>query len=152
MIQLGEGGCQYYLDRFGVQLPADMISVCFGHMLDAERRATAKPEDLASSVLSTINIVLGSIIALNIKCLPVPVENIIFAGSYFRDNSQAVAQLSAQIAMMCRDSKTRACFLEHDGFSGAVGTLVEHLQLLDHVTTFEKLKVDSPDAPTQPNA
>lgn len=108
------------------QLPGDTVAASFGQMLDPERRKNAKPEDLARAVLVTVTNNIGSMAmmcAMNAK-----VEKVVFLGNFLRVNDLSMKQLSHAMDFWSK-GKLKAVFLEHEGYFGAVGCLLEYMNL-----------------------
>lgn len=108
------------------QLPGDTVAASFGHMLDPERRKNAKPEDLARAVLVTVTNNIGSMAmmcAMNAK-----VDKVVFLGNFLRINDLSMKQLSHAMDFWSK-GKFKAVFLEHEGYFGAVGCLLEYMSL-----------------------
>ncbi|GLV33307.1 fumble [Carabus blaptoides fortunei] len=113
-------------DRFG--LPGDLVASSFGQMNSKERRSNISREDLARATLVTITNNIGSIArmcALNEK-----IEKVVFIGNFLRVNPIAM-KLLAYAMDYWSNGTLKALFLEHEGYFGAIGCL---LQLNDSVS------------------
>ncbi|OQV21198.1 Pantothenate kinase 1 [Hypsibius exemplaris] len=107
-------------------LPGDTVASSFGQMLDPEWRKNAKPEDLARAVLVTVTNNIGSLAmmcAMNAK-----VDKVVFLGNFLRVNSVSMKQLSYAMDFWSK-GKCKALFMEHEGYFGAVGCLLEYMNL-----------------------
>jgi len=103
-------------------LSGDIVASSFGNMSYKDKRDNAKPEDLARSVLVTITNNIGSIArmaAVNEK-----IERVVFVGNFLRGNQISMRLLSYAMEFWSNGS-TKALFLEHEGYFGAVGCLLE---------------------------
>ncbi|XP_011311338.1 pantothenate kinase 3 isoform X1 [Fopius arisanus] len=137
-IQLATGGDNTRVDklvkdiyggdygRFG--LPGDLVAssllhVCsFGQMNSKDRRNAVSKEDLARATLVTITNNIGSIArmcALNEK-----VERVVFVGNFLRVNPISM-KLLAYAMDYWSNGTMKALFLEHEGYFGAVGCLLQ---------------------------
>lgn len=106
--------------RFG--LGGDLVASSFGHMNSAEKRSNISREDLASATLMTITNNIGSIarmVAANEK-----IEKVLFVGNFLRVNPIAM-KLLAYAMDYWSEGKLKAIFLEHEGYFGAVGCLLQ---------------------------
>lgn len=107
-------------------LPGDTVASSFAHMMDAEKRKNAKKEDLARAVLVTVTNNIGSIAmmcAMNEK-----IDKVVFMGNFLRVNSVSMKQLSYAMDYWSK-GKCKALFMEHEGYFGAVGCLLEYMNL-----------------------
>lgn len=108
--------------RFG--LSGDTVASSFGQMWCKERRQSVSREDLARATLTMITNNIGSIArmcAQNEK-----VERVLFVGNFLRGNEISMKLLSFAMHYWSKGSM-RALFLEHEGYFGAVGCLLELL-------------------------
>jgi type II pantothenate kinase len=107
-------------ERFG--LPGDLVASSFGQMNSKEKRATVTREDLARATLVTITNNIGSIArmcALNEK-----IERVVFVGNFLRVNPISMKLLAHAMDYWSKGT-LKALFLEHEGYFGAVGCLLE---------------------------
>ncbi|KAM3956843.1 pantothenate kinase 3 fbl isoform 3-T3 [Aphomia sociella] len=105
--------------RFG--LPGDLVASSFGHMCSADRRAKVSREDLARATLVTITNNIGSIARL---CASNEnIERVVFCGNFLRVNPLSMKLLSYAMSYWSRGA-LKALFLEHEGYFGAVGCLL----------------------------
>ncbi|CAG2112540.1 unnamed protein product [Medioppia subpectinata] len=104
------------------KLSGDIIASSFGHMCSAEKRAQATPADLARATLVTITNNIGAIARMCAK--NEGIERVVFAGNFLRVNEISMKLLA--FAMDFWSGGTlKALFLEHEGYFGAVGCLLE---------------------------
>lgn len=89
-------------------------------MLD--RRSAASREDLARATLVMITNNIGSIARL--CAVNEGIERVVFIGNFLRVNSLSMKLLSYAMDFWSRGSM-KALFLEHEGYFGAVGCLLE---------------------------
>lgn len=109
--------------KFG--LPGDVVASSFGNMCSQKKRSEATPADLARATLVTVTNNIGSIALMcatneNIK-------RIIFVGNFLRVNELSLNQLSYAMDFWSH-GQTKALFLEHEGYFGAVGCLLEYMK------------------------
>jgi type II pantothenate kinase len=94
-------------------------------MNNAEKRDQAKPEDHARGVLEMVTLNIASQARLCARCERI--NRVVFIGNFLRVN-----QLSMQLLAFAFDywskGEIKALFLEHEGYFGAVGCLVESTQ------------------------
>ncbi|XP_026318495.1 pantothenate kinase 3 isoform X2 [Hyposmocoma kahamanoa] len=106
--------------RFG--LPGDLVASSFGQMCSAERRAKVSREDLARATLVTITNNIGAIARL---CASTEnIDKIVFCGNFLRVNPLSMKLLSYALSYWSRGA-LKALFLEHEGYFGAVGCLIQ---------------------------
>uniref|UniRef100_A0A8C7YZA9 pantothenate kinase n=1 Tax=Oryzias sinensis TaxID=183150 RepID=A0A8C7YZA9_9TELE len=113
-------------ERFGLQGSA--VASSFGHMMCKEKRDSISKEDLARATLVTITNNIGSIArmcAVNEK-----IERVVFVGNFLRINTVSTKLLAYAMDFWSK-GQLRALFLEHEGYFGAVGALMELLQTTD---------------------
>ncbi|XP_055704917.1 pantothenate kinase 3 isoform X1 [Phlebotomus papatasi] len=107
-------------ERFG--LPGDLVASSFGQMNSRERRASVSKEDLANATLVTITNNIGSIArmcASNEK-----IDRVVFVGNFLRVNPISMRLLAFAMDYWSRGT-LKALFLEHEGYFGAVGCLLQ---------------------------
>uniref|UniRef100_A0A674MJG2 Pantothenate kinase 3 n=1 Tax=Takifugu rubripes TaxID=31033 RepID=A0A674MJG2_TAKRU len=110
-------------ERFGLQGSA--VASSFGHMMSKEKRDSISKEDLARATLVTITNNIGSIArmcAVNEK-----IERVVFVGNFLRINTVSTKLLAYAMDFWSK-GQLRALFLEHEGYFGAVGALLELLK------------------------
>ncbi|KAM8833711.1 pantothenate kinase 2, mitochondrial [Synchiropus picturatus] len=109
-------------ERFG--LPGWAVASSFGNMMSKEKRESVSKEDLARATLVTITNNIGSITrmcALNEK-----IERVVFVGNFLRVNTLAMKLLAYAMDYWSK-GQLKALFLNHEGYFGAVGALLELL-------------------------
>ncbi|XP_076834380.1 pantothenate kinase 1a isoform X2 [Brachyhypopomus gauderio] len=109
--------------RFSLQGSA--VASSFGHMISKEKRDCISREDLARATLVTITNNIGSIArmcAVNEK-----IERVVFVGNFLRINTVSTKLLAYAMDFWSK-GQLRALFLEHEGYFGAVGALLELLK------------------------
>ncbi|XP_078462480.1 pantothenate kinase 3-like isoform X2 [Lampetra planeri] len=109
--------------RFG--LPGSTVASSFGNMMCKERREAVSREDLARATLVTITNNIGSIArmcALNEK-----IDRVVFVGNFLRVNTLSMKLLAYAMDYWSK-GQLKALFLEHEGYFGAVGALLELLK------------------------
>ncbi|XP_059477811.1 pantothenate kinase 3 isoform X2 [Neocloeon triangulifer] len=107
-------------DRF--DLPGDLVASSFGNMNSKDKRQMVSREDLARATLVTITNNIGSITkmcALNEK-----IEKVVFVGNFLRVNPIAMKLLAYALDYWSKGA-LKALFLEHEGYFGAVGCLLQ---------------------------
>ncbi|XP_035898351.1 pantothenate kinase 3 isoform X1 [Anopheles stephensi] len=121
-------------ERFG--LPGELVASSFGQMHLEERRQSVSKEDLAHAILVTITNNIGSIArmcASNEK-----IEKVVFVGNFLRVNPISMKLLAYAMDYWSKGT-LKALFLEHEGYFGAVGCLLQfngelHAQVGDLLT------------------
>uniref|UniRef100_A0A182XKR4 pantothenate kinase n=1 Tax=Anopheles quadriannulatus TaxID=34691 RepID=A0A182XKR4_ANOQN len=121
-------------ERFG--LPGELVASSFGQMHLQERRQSVSKEDLAHAILVTITNNIGSIArmcASNEK-----IEKVVFVGNFLRVNPISMKLLAYAMDYWSKGT-LKALFLEHEGYFGAVGCLLQfngelHAQVGDLLT------------------
>lgn len=103
-------------------LSSDIVASSFAHMMDPERRKAAKKEDLARSVLVTVTNNIGGI-AMQLAC-NAGIKRVLFLGNFLRINPLSM-KLLADAMDYWSEGQTKALFMEHEGYFGAVGCLQE---------------------------
>ncbi|KAK5649467.1 hypothetical protein RI129_000496 [Pyrocoelia pectoralis] len=137
-IELAAGGDNTHVDklvrdiyggdyeRFG--LPGDLVAssfsaVCsFGQMNSRDRRAKVSREDLAKATLVTITNNIGSIARM--CALQEKIDRVVFIGNFLRVNPISM-KLLAYAMDYWSNGTMKALFLEHEGYFGAVGCLLQ---------------------------
>lgn len=108
-------------------LKGDLVASSFGIMNNAERRGLAKPEDFARGVLELVTLNIASIARL---CASLEsIDRVVFIGNFLRVNELSLKLLSYALDYWSK-GEMKALFLEHEGYFGAVGCLVESTQEL----------------------
>ena len=110
-------------------LPGDTVASSFAQMIDPERRNSAAKEDLARAALVTITNNIASIARL---CAAAEgVEHVLYVGNFLRVNPIASKRLAFAMHYWS-DGKIRALFMQHEGYFGAVGCLLELMRISEH--------------------
>ncbi len=91
-------------------------------MCSAEKRAQATPADLARATLVTITNNIGAIARM--CAMNEGIERVVFAGNFLRVNEISMKLLAFAMDFWS-DGTLKALFLEHEGYFGAVGCLLE---------------------------
>lgn len=107
-------------ERFA--LPGDLVASSFGQMNLSERRASVTKEDLANATLVTITNNIGSIArmcASNEK-----IDRVVFVGNFLRVNPISMKLLAYAMDYWSKGT-LKALFLEHEGYFGAIGCLLQ---------------------------
>ncbi|XP_055907306.1 pantothenate kinase 3 isoform X1 [Eupeodes corollae] len=131
-------------ERFG--LTGDLVASSYGQMHLKEKRASVSREDLANATLVTITNNIGSIArmcALNAK-----IDKIVFVGNFLRVNPISM-KLLAYAMDFWSDHTMKALFLEHEGYFGALGCL---LQFNGEIAAALNETDDDADADAQPTS
>ncbi|XP_041746183.1 pantothenate kinase 3 isoform X3 [Coregonus clupeaformis] len=108
----------------GALAPRSSEEKSFGHMMSKEKRDSISKEDLARATLVTITNNIGSIArmcAVNEK-----IERVVFVGNFLRINTISTKLLAYAMDFWSK-GQLKALFLEHEGYFGAVGALLELL-------------------------
>ncbi|KAG1680710.1 Pantothenate kinase 1 [Nymphon striatum] len=103
-------------------LSADVVASSFGHMSSSERRKMASKADLACATLVFITNNIGSLArtwALNEK-----IAKVLFVGNFLRVNPISM-KLLANAMDYWSNGVVKALFLQHEGYFGAVGCMLE---------------------------
>ncbi|CAO1394878.1 unnamed protein product [Diamesa hyperborea] len=106
-------------ERFG--LPGNLVASSFGQMNSRERRSSISREDLANATLVTITNNIGLIArmcAVNEK-----IDKVVFVGNFLRVNPISMKLLAYAMDYWSKQ-QMKALFLEHEGYFGAIGTLL----------------------------
>ncbi|TNN30637.1 Pantothenate kinase 1 [Liparis tanakae] len=110
-------------ERFGLQGAA--VASSFGHMMSKEKRDSISKEDLARATLVTITNNIGSIARM--CAVNENIERVVFVGNFLRINTVSTKLLAYAMDFWSK-GQLRALFLEHEGYFGAVGALMELLK------------------------
>lgn len=106
-------------------LKGDLVASSFGNMNNQEKRSQAKPEDFARGVLEFVTLNIASIARL---CASLEgIDRVVFIGNFLRVNELSLKLLSYALDYWSK-GEMKALFLEHEGYFGAVGCLVESTQ------------------------
>ncbi|UXI19914.1 hypothetical protein NH340_JMT05857 [Sarcoptes scabiei] len=104
------------------RLSADTVASSFGQMCSKERRQSVSKEDLARATLVTITNNIGSIAKMS--AISEKIDRIVFVGNFLRVNEISL-KLLAYAMDYWSEGQMKALFLEHEGYFGAVGCLLE---------------------------
>ncbi|XP_048799618.1 pantothenate kinase 2, mitochondrial isoform X2 [Lagopus muta] len=109
-------------ERFG--LPGWAVASSFGNMMSKEKRESVSKEDLAKATLITITNNIGSIARM--CALNENIDRVVFIGNFLRINTISMKLLAYALDYWSK-GQLKALFLEHEGYFGAVGALLELL-------------------------
>uniref|UniRef100_A0A8B9S4W3 pantothenate kinase n=1 Tax=Apteryx owenii TaxID=8824 RepID=A0A8B9S4W3_APTOW len=109
-------------ERFG--LPGWAVASSFGNMMSKEKRESVSKEDLARATLVTITNNIGSIARM--CALNENINRVVFVGNFLRINTISMRLLAYALDYWSK-GQLKALFLEHEGYFGAVGALLELL-------------------------
>lgn len=134
-IQMAEAGDSTKVDKlvkdiYGgdyekFNLKGDLVASSFGNMINPEKRNQAKSEDFARGVLELVTLNIASIARL---CAALEkIERVVFIGNFLRVNKLSMKLLTYAVDYWSK-GEMKALFLEHEGYFGAVGCLVETTQ------------------------
>lgn len=104
------------------KLSKDTIASSFAQMSCKEKRANVTKNDLAKATLVTITNNIGSIAKM--CAISEKIDRVIFAGNFLRVNEISL-KLLAYALDYWSEGQMKALFLEHEGYFGAVGCLLE---------------------------
>ncbi|CAG9769463.1 unnamed protein product [Ceutorhynchus assimilis] len=107
--------------KFG--LPGDLVASSFGQMNSRDRRSKVSRQDLARATLVTITNNIGSIARM--CAMQHSLERVVFIGNFLRVNPIAMKLLAYAMDYWSNGSM-KALFLEHEGYFGAVGCLLQY--------------------------
>lgn len=108
-------------------LKGDLVASSFGNMIHSDRRQAANKEDFARGVLELVTLNIASIARL---CASLErIDRVVFIGNFLRVNELSMKLLSYAVDYWSK-GEMKALFLEHEGYFGAVGCLVESTQAL----------------------
>ncbi|XP_048454205.1 pantothenate kinase 3-like isoform X1 [Rhincodon typus] len=107
-------------DRFG--LPGWAVASSFGNMMSKEKREAVNKEDLARATLVTITNNIGSIARM--CALNENINRVVFVGNFLRINTLAMKLLAYALDYWSK-GQLKGLFMEHEGYFGAVGALLE---------------------------
>lgn len=106
-------------------LSGDTVASSFGHMNMIEKQKLVKREDLARALLEMVTINIGSIARM--CAVNEGIDRVVFIGNFLRVNQLSMKLLSYAVNYWSKGA-IKALFLEHEGYFGAVGCLVESTQ------------------------
>ncbi|ESO93097.1 hypothetical protein LOTGIDRAFT_162119 [Lottia gigantea] len=111
-------------DKFN--LKGSTVASSFGQMISPEKCQTANKCDLARATLITITNNIGSIARM--CAVTEKIERVVFVGNFLRVNTISM-KLLAYAMDYWSGGALKALFLEHEGYFGATGCLMEYLRL-----------------------
>nr|XP_033808790.1 pantothenate kinase 1-like isoform X2 [Geotrypetes seraphini] len=97
----------------------------FGHMMSKEKQESVSKEDLARATLVTITNNIGSIARM--CALNENINKVVFVGNFLRINTVSMKLLAYALEYWSK-GQLKALFLEHEGYFGAAGALLELLK------------------------
>ncbi|XP_028714943.1 pantothenate kinase 1 isoform X2 [Peromyscus leucopus] len=100
----------------------------FGNMMSKEKRESISKEDLARATLVTITNNIGSIARM--CALNENIDRVVFVGNFLRINMVSMKLLAYAMDFWSK-GQLKALFLEHEGYFGAVGALLELFKMTD---------------------
>lgn len=103
-------------------LPGDLVASSFGQMNLKDRRNAVTREDLARATLVTITNNIGSIARM--CAVNEQIERVVFVGNFLRVNPISMKLLAYAMDYWSKGTM-KALFLEHEGYFGAVGCLLQ---------------------------
>lgn len=131
-IELAQKGDSTHVDKlvrdiYGGDYPkfdlrADTVASSFGNMNCKARRDAASREDLARATLVTITNNIGSIARM--CAINEGISRVVFVGNFLRVNPISMRMLAYAMQFWSKGT-LKALFLEHEGYFGAVGCLLE---------------------------
>ncbi|XP_028966324.1 pantothenate kinase 1 [Galendromus occidentalis] len=134
-IELAEKGDSQKVDKlvkdiYGGDYPkfdlrADTVASSFGNMNCKWRRELTSKEDLARATLATITNNIGSIARM--CAINEGITRVVFVGNFLRVNALSMRMLAYAMHFWSKGS-LKALFLEHEGYFGAAGCLMELLK------------------------
>ncbi|KAL1788836.1 pantothenate kinase 1 isoform X1 [Sigmodon hispidus] len=113
-------------ERFGLQGSA--VASSFGNMMSKEKRESISKEDLARATLVTITNNIGSIARM--CALNENIDRVVFVGNFLRINMVSMKLLAYAMDFWSK-GQLKALFLEHEGYFGAVGALLELFKMTE---------------------
>ncbi|XP_020819786.1 pantothenate kinase 1 isoform X2 [Phascolarctos cinereus] len=100
----------------------------FGNMMSKEKRDAISKEDLARATLVTITNNIGSIARMCAQ--NENIDRVVFVGNFLRINMVSMKLLAYAMDFWSK-GQLKALFLEHEGYFGAVGALLELFKMTD---------------------
>ncbi|KPP79075.1 pantothenate kinase 2, mitochondrial-like [Scleropages formosus] len=105
-------------------LPGWAVASSFGNMMCKAKQESVSKEDLARATLVTITNNIGSITRM--CALNENIERVVFVGNFLRVNTLSMKLLAYAMEYWSK-GQLKALFLQHEGYFGAVGALLELL-------------------------
>ncbi|CAC5395002.1 coaW [Mytilus coruscus] len=109
------------------------VASSFGQMNIQEKREQASKSDLARSTLVTITNNIGSIARM--VATTEKIDKVVFVGNFLRVNTISM-KLLAYAMEYWSDGALKALFLEHEGYFGAMGCIMEYVSMSQNFSTF----------------
>lgn len=106
-------------------LKADVVASSFGKLTRPEMREGVRPSDVALSALVMISVNIAALAHLHAEANKA--RSVMFCGSFLHENPIALKTLSYYTQFASRN-KRKALFFEHDGYFGAVGSLLAFMR------------------------
>lgn len=115
-------------DRFS--LSGETVAASFGHMINKDKRRDVSRSDLAKATLTTVTNNIGSIARMCAK--NEGIERVVFVGNFLRVNTISMKLLAYAMDFWSQGT-LKALFLEHEGYFGAMGCLLELLRAPENI-------------------
>ncbi|CAH1785084.1 unnamed protein product [Owenia fusiformis] len=106
-------------------LPGKVVASSFGHMISKEKRESVSKADIAKATLVTITNNIASIARM--CAVNQGIERVVFVGNFLRVNTISMKHI-AHAMDYWSTGNLKALFLEHEGYFGAMGCLLELLK------------------------
>lgn len=106
-------------------LKGDLVASSFGNMNNPDKREQARPEDHARGVLEMVTLYVASQARLCARCEKI--SRVVFIGNFLRVNPLSMRLLAYALDYWSK-GEIKALFLQHEGYFGAVGCLIESIQ------------------------
>ncbi|KAH9415342.1 Pantothenate kinase 1 [Dermatophagoides pteronyssinus] len=111
------------------RLSGDTVASSFGQMCSKTKREQVTKADLARATLVTITNNIGSIAKM--CAISEHIDRVLFVGNFLRVNEISL-KLLAYAMDYWSEGQMKALFLEHEGYFGAVGCLLELMKTGQH--------------------
>ncbi|GFT82620.1 pantothenate kinase 1 [Nephila pilipes] len=112
-------------DYMRFNLRGNTVASSFGNMYSKKKREASTREDLARATLVTITNNIGSIARM--AALNEGIQRVVFVGNFLRNNTISMKLLAYAMEFWSRGA-LKALFLEHEGYFGSVGCLLEMMR------------------------